>query len=226
MESKSDHIGDANKMGDMLRQLVDELSIVNDSEGVAGYHLNGDVLMWGQTEIPGLLEEAKILLADHSPDAGKVVYQCPRCSTSMEVDPAAKPTPAADGGEVEQLGKAYAYAVITQHGDIDYSVVVPDEAIDPEGAAKQLCRNHIEDAINDFQGAEKWEICPLYTHPAESREEIQAQALEEFASKLEIVAGPECGARVINTFNEAAGMATDEATRLRASQQEGGDDSE
>lgn len=129
----------------------------------------------------------------------------------------------------EPVGKAYAYAVITQHGDIDHIIAVPCEALDPEGAAKQMCRNHIEAAIfADIEGAETWVIRPLYTHPAESREEIQAQALETYAGQLDAVfaRAQEAGADNCPAWHSGqfAKDVQKQAARLRASQQEGGND--
>lgn len=33
---------------DLLEALVGMLSIINDSNGVSGYHLNGDIAVWGE----------------------------------------------------------------------------------------------------------------------------------------------------------------------------------
>ncbi|MZR63820.1 hypothetical protein [Alcanivorax sp. DP30] len=92
---------------------------------------------------------------EHIADAGKVVYQCPRCSTSMEVDLAAKPTPTADGGEVEP---------------------VKEQAVMKYTSSATEC--HVE-----------WETLPygthfLYTHPAQPRNEVQAEALEGFIDEI------------------------------------------
>ena len=35
---------------ELLEALISVLNIMNDSEGVAGYHLNGDIASWGEFE--------------------------------------------------------------------------------------------------------------------------------------------------------------------------------
>lgn len=66
---------------------------------------------------------------------------------------------------------------------------------------------------------------PLYTHPAESREEIQAQALETYADQLDAVFERAQEARAVNCpawhSGQFAKDARKQAARLRASQKEG-----
>lgn len=58
---------------EMLQRIVDELSIMDDSEGVAGFHLNGDVSPWDEGELPRLRDEAHHLLSD-APSAGEAQH--------------------------------------------------------------------------------------------------------------------------------------------------------
>lgn len=49
---------------ELLENIRDELSsIVNHSEGIAGWHLNGDIEPWDRTQLPGLLQEIEEELA-------------------------------------------------------------------------------------------------------------------------------------------------------------------
>lgn len=48
---------------EMLRRIVDELFIMDESEGIAGFHRNGDVSPWDEGSLPQLRDEARALLA-------------------------------------------------------------------------------------------------------------------------------------------------------------------
>lgn len=69
-----------------------------------------------------------------------------------------------------------------------------------------------------YPEASDWVCKPVYTHPAESREEIQAQALEWFADWLKRQSFAHK-----KRWTSAANEALRCASRLRASQQEGGE---
>lgn len=45
-----------------VKRAVDELSIMDESEGVAGFHLNGDVSSWDEGELPSVRDELQALL--------------------------------------------------------------------------------------------------------------------------------------------------------------------
>ena len=94
----------------------------------------------------------------HSPDGGKVVYQCPRCSTSMEVDLAAKPAPAADGGEV--VGWQFYQDGKWHNGDD----TIKDHRANTEAAGIPV-RN-------------------LYAHPAPPPNEVQAEAIQTLRANI------------------------------------------
>lgn len=46
-----------------VQRAVDELSIMDDSEGIAGFHLNGDVSPWDEGELPSVRAELQALLS-------------------------------------------------------------------------------------------------------------------------------------------------------------------
>ena len=47
-----------------LEGLVADLGgIIDGSEGIAGWHMNGDVEPWGRTDLPGWLDEARAAVA-------------------------------------------------------------------------------------------------------------------------------------------------------------------
>lgn len=48
-----------NLLRDALEPLVADLEgIIGNSDGIAGWHLNGDVEPWGATDLPALIENA------------------------------------------------------------------------------------------------------------------------------------------------------------------------
>lgn len=47
---------------ELLKRVLDELSIINHSDGISGFHLNGDIEPWSRTEFPNLMEEIEIEL--------------------------------------------------------------------------------------------------------------------------------------------------------------------
>ena len=57
-----------------VQRAVDELSIMDESEGIAGFHLNGDVSLWDEGELPAVREELQALLtaAPTAPDVGVI----------------------------------------------------------------------------------------------------------------------------------------------------------
>ncbi len=162
---------------------------------------------------------------DHSPDAGKVVPQvmgrvahlddgsvvCHLNSVGRALpDHTAlydHPAPAADGGEVEPV--AYLTWHQAMHAIDDYEEVL---AI----------------ASPSDKSADGTPAFPVYTHPAESRDEIQAQALEKAFQQLAAEYRPHGLNRTYTAFdvaNHIEAQGRYYAARLRASQQEGGDES-
>lgn len=49
---------------ELLEKIRDALGIINESKGIAGWHLNGDIEPWGLTDFPGLLDEINKALAE------------------------------------------------------------------------------------------------------------------------------------------------------------------
>lgn len=70
----------------------------------------------------------------------------------------------ANGGEAAP----YAYGVIRQDGEIDFSVTVHPDRLPMSGNwATDCCHAHINDAVRaGIEGAKKWVVRPLYTHSA------------------------------------------------------------
>jgi len=174
-----------------------------------------DVGEWGIKEA----QELHTLLTaapqpDHSPDGGEVV-QGDLTETAIKSGPAYRALyaekqhllnllkePAADGGEVEP-------AFWITKNDFERA----------SNKTNLLCSVTVR---GEWDG-----LVPLYTHPAESREEIQAQALETYADQLDAVFERAQEARAVNCpawhSGQFAKDARKQAARLRASQQEGGE---
>lgn len=131
---------------------------------------------------------------------------------------ASQPDHIADAGKVVQ-GELVGW-VVEREGDSTFPLFYFDRA-------------HAENMVREVELLPFATMHPVYTHPAESREEIQAQALESYADQLDVVfanaqrAGAnDCPAWHAGQF---AKDARKQAARLRASQQEGstaGDDGE
>lgn len=50
---------------DLLTRIAQGLSIIEQSEGIAGWHMNGEVSRWDEGDLPGLLEEVREFLGAH-----------------------------------------------------------------------------------------------------------------------------------------------------------------
>mgnify|MGYP000182061027 CR=1 FL=1 len=69
-----------------VQRVVDELSIMDESEGIAGFHLNGDISPWSEGELPGCRDELENLLsATPQPEAGAGQWvRCKSCGDFAE----------------------------------------------------------------------------------------------------------------------------------------------
>jgi len=47
-----------------IKDVISELSIMSESDGVSGFHLNGDILTWDETEFPKLLEKLQKMVGE------------------------------------------------------------------------------------------------------------------------------------------------------------------
>lgn len=56
------HWGENKQLQDLLSRTSHELSIMTESTGIQGYHLNGEVLYWEETQFPTLKEEIDAFL--------------------------------------------------------------------------------------------------------------------------------------------------------------------
>ena len=68
-----------------VQRAVDELSIMDESEGIAGFHLNGDVSPWSEGELPAVRDELQALLSN-IPPSDKPEGEWIRCSERLPTE--------------------------------------------------------------------------------------------------------------------------------------------
>lgn len=70
---------------EVVQRAVDELSIMDESEGIAGFHLNGDVSPWSEGELPAVRDELQALLSN-IPPADKPEGEWVKCSERLPTE--------------------------------------------------------------------------------------------------------------------------------------------
>lgn len=55
-------VDESSQMRNLLADLAEELDVIVDSNGIAGYHMNGAILEWDETEFPELHDKIKNVL--------------------------------------------------------------------------------------------------------------------------------------------------------------------
>ncbi len=56
------------RLRNLLQRVDDELGIMDESEGIAGWHLNGDISPWDEGELPQLRDDINAALQEDRDD--------------------------------------------------------------------------------------------------------------------------------------------------------------
>jgi hypothetical protein len=71
---------------DVVNRTAQALSIMDESEGITGWHLNGDVSPWDEGDLPALREELMALLTTPQPEGDGWVKCSERLPTEADAD--------------------------------------------------------------------------------------------------------------------------------------------
>ena len=86
MNTRPPSAGVPDEWRDVVARTVQALSIMDESEGIAGWHLNGDVSPWDEGDLPALRDELTALLATPQPEGDGWVRCGERLPTEADED--------------------------------------------------------------------------------------------------------------------------------------------